>query len=479
MSTREPDALGHGRERQTEGEHSGLGSLGRRFVGPSRLGDNFSTNPARILAVGFLAAIGIGTLILMLPVASQPDGSAPFLTALFTSTSAVCVTGLIVVDTPEYWSIYGQAALLVLFQVGGFGILTGTSLAFLALTRKIGFRGRLMASAERQQQDAGQLKRVLAVALVVTVVVEAAAWVSITVTLLRDGYSVGSAVWRGLFHAVSAFNGAGFALWTDSVAGFATNGQMLMTIAIATIIGGIGVPVWLDARRERLRWTKYSLHTKLTLSGTIALLSAGFVALTISEWDNPDTLGALGVPGKLLGGFFASVTPRSAGFSTFDYGQADVETLLVTDALMFIGGGSASTAGGVKVGTFVLLMLVVWSEARGRDQLDAFARTVPSTVLRRAFSVAFLALVVVAFGTLTITASGPVGLEDALFEATSAFATVGLSTGITPDLDAAGQMTVIVLMYAGRVGLVTVALALAFRDRGRQYSYPEERPLVG
>jgi Trk-type K+ transport system membrane component len=446
---------------------------------PRRLRAGITTNPARLLALLFLVAITIGTAVLMLPASSQADGSASFLTALFTATSAVCVTGLIVVDTPTYWSTFGQTALLVMFQVGGFGILTGTSLAFLALTRRIGFRGRLLAEAEQQESDASQLKRVLSTAIVVTVAFELLAWLSISLDLIRSGYGSGAAAWEGLFHSVSAFNGAGFALYPDSLERFATDGWMLVTIAIATIVGGLGVPVWLDVRRAGLRWSRYNLHTKLTLSGTAALLAAGFIAFTSFEWDNEHTIGGLGIPGRLLGGFFASVTPRSLGFSTFDYGQAEVETLLVSDAFMFVGGGSASTAGGIKVGTFVLLMLVVWGEMRGRVEVDAFGRTVPSPILRRAFSLAFLALVAIALGTLAITVSSGFSLEESLFEAVSAFATVGLSTGITPGLAPAGQIAVIVLMYAGRVGLVTVALALAFRERERRYTFPEERPLVG
>lgn len=457
----------------------GLGSRSRVEPPPRPLRETLTTNPARVLALGFAVLITIGTAVLMLPASTASGESPPLLTALFTATSAVCVTGLTVVDTAGYWSGFGQVALLVMFQVGGFGILTGTAVAFLALTRRLGFRGRLMASAERQESDASSLRRVLIITATVTVVTETAVALSLFLALLDDGHDAASAAWRGLFHSVSAFNQAGFALWPDSLAGFGGDPWIILSVAVAILLGGIGVPVWMDVRRDGLRWRRYTLHTKLTLLGSAVLLVAGFAVLTASEWDNPATLGAHGVGGRLLDGFFASVTPRSGGFSTFDYGAAEIETLLVTDALMFIGGGSASTAGGIKVGTFVLLMLVVWSEMRGKTEVDAFARTVPDTVLKRAFSVAFLAIVVVSAGTLGIVLSGPFSFEDALFETLSAFATVGLSTGITPQLDDGGRIIVIVLMFVGRVGLVTVALALALREEARRFTYPEERPLVG
>lgn len=461
------------------GDEIGLGSRGRVEPATRPLRETLTTNPARVLALGFAVLISLGTAVLMLPVSTASGDSPPILVALFTATSAVCVTGLTVVDTAGYWSGFGQVALLVMFQVGGFGILTGTAVAFLALTRRLGFRGRLMASAERQESDASSLKRVLVITALVTLVTEAVIALALFLALLGDGYGPGSAAWRGLFHSVSAFNQAGFALWPDSLAGFAGDPAVILPIAVAILIGGIGVPVWMDVRRDGLRWRRYALHTKLTLVGSVVLLLAGFVVLTASEWDNAATLGAQGIDARLLDGFFASVTPRSGGFSTFDYGSAEIETLLVTDGLMFIGGGSASTAGGIKVGTFVVLMLVVWSEMRGKTEVDAFARTVPDTVLKRAFAVAFLAIVVVSAGTLGIVLSGPFAFEDALFESLSAFATVGLSTGITPQLDGAGKIIVIVLMFVGRVGLVTVALALALREETRRFTYPEERPLVG
>jgi len=457
----------------------GLGTAARREVSPSRLREGLAGNPARAIALAFLLVIGLGTLVLMLPAASADGSGAPPMTALFTAVSAVCVTGLVVVDTATYWSGFGQAVILALIQIGGLGILTGTSLAFLLLTRRLGFRGRLMTGAERQQTDQGQLRQVLLVAVGVTAAAEAVAWISITLRLLLDGYSLAGATWRGLFHSVSAFNNAGFALWSDNMIGFRTDAWMLTTIAVATIAGGLGVPVWQDLRRVGRRWSRYSLHSRITLGGTVVLLVIGFVAIAAVEWNNSGTLGAEGTGDRVLGAFFASVQPRTAGFNAMDYGEARVETLLVTQTLMLIGGGSASTAGGLKVGTFVVLMLVVWAEARGRDEVVAFGRSIPAVVLRRAFAIGFLALVAVSLGTLVIAATSTFEPEEAFFESVSAFATVGLSTGLTPELNTAGRLTCIVLMFAGRVGLVTVALALAFRERERRFTHPEGRPLIG
>ena len=461
-------------------DRGGLGTAARREVSPSRLREGFAGNPARAIALAFLLVIGLGALLLMLPAASADGSATSPMTALFTAVSAVCVTGLVVVDTATYWSGFGQAVILGLIQIGGLGILTGTSLAFLALTRRLGFRGRLMTGVERQQNDQSQLRQVLLVAVGVTVAVEALAWLSITLRLLSDGYSPAGAIWRGLFHSVSAFNNAGFALWSDNMVGFRTDAWMLMTIAVATIAGGLGVPVWQDLRRVgRRRWSRYSLHSRITLSGTVVLLVIGFVAIAVIEWTNSGTLGAEATGDRVLGAFFASVQPRTAGFNAMDYGEVRVETLLVTQTLMLIGGGSASTAGGLKVGTFVVLMLVVWAEARGRDEVVAYGRSIPAAVLRRAFAIGFLALVAVSLGTLVIAATSTFEPEEAFFESVSAFATVGLSTGLTPELGTAGQLTCIVLMFAGRVGLVTVALALAFRERERRFTHPEGRPLIG
>jgi potassium uptake TrkH family protein len=402
------------------------------------------------------------------------------LTAAFTSTSAVCVTGLIVVDTPAYWTQFGQVVILGLIQIGGFGIMTLASLLALLVARRLGLRGRLIAQTETGALRLGDVRRVLLGVAFFSFLFEATAAAVLALRLgLSYDYSAGSAAYQGVFTAVSAFNNAGFALWSDSLVGFVTDGWICVTIAFAIIAGGLGFPVWLELRRGLLTPRRWTLHTKLTLSLTGLLILVGFVAVLGFEWSNDATLGGLRGPGKLLASFFQGVTPRTAGFNSLDYGRMDDETLLVTDGLMFIGAGSASTGGGIKVTTFALLILMVWAEVRGEPEVNAFGRRIPATAQRQALGVAFLAINVVVICTLLLLVTNPFPLDQTLFEALSAFGTVGLSTGITADFSAFGQGILIFLMYFGRVGPLTLGVALALRERERRFRYAEERPIIG
>lgn len=437
-------------------------------------------SPRRLVVLGFMAAIAVGTLLLMLPVSRQGEGGAPLLVAFFTSTSAVCVTGHTVVDTPSYWSGFGEAVILGMFQIGGFGIMAAGALLILIAGRRIGLRGRLLAQSESRALAPADVRRVLAWLAVFTLTVEAATAAVLTLRL-RVGYdrSWGEAVWGGVFHAASAFNGAGFALQSDSLAAYASDAAMIVPIGLAVMVGGIGFPVILDLRRSLRAPSRWALHTKLTLLGSTVLLWGGTLLLGVFEWGNPGTLGSLDTTGRVLGAWFQSVSTRSAGLTTIDVGAMRDESWFLSDALMFIGGGSGSTAGGIKVGTAVVLVLIVVSEVRGGRPAQAFGRTIPVASLRQALSVAFVAVNVVTIGTLALMAMTPFGLGQCLFEVVSSFGIVGLSTGITAEVGAAGQVLLAVLMFLGRVGPLTLVTALAARERVRLYSYPEERPQVG
>jgi trk system potassium uptake protein TrkH len=437
-------------------------------------------HPARLIALAFAAAIVVGTLVLWLPISSSDPGSAPFLTALFTSTSAVCVTGLVVVDTPTYWTEFGQAAIMLLIQVGGFGIMSLTSLLALAVARRLGLRTRLVAQQEAGAAGLGEVRRVLLGVAVLSLAFEVVTATVLTLRLwLGYDYSFGSALWYGSFHAVSAFNNAGFSLWSDSLVGFVTDGWIIVPIAVAVICGGLGFPVWLELRRHVTTPATWSLHTKLTLSLTAGLLVLGMAAILVFEWSNAQTLGGLDTAGKLLAGFFQGVTPRTAGFNSLNYGEMEPESLLVTEMLMFVGGGSAGTAGGIKVATFAVLTLMVYSELRGDTSVNAFGRRIPPAAQRQALTVAFVALNAVVIGALLLMAMGPHDFSSSLFEAISAFGTVGLSTGITADLADGAKVVLIMLMFVGRIGPHTLGAALVLRERQRLYRYPEERPLIG
>jgi len=437
-------------------------------------------HPARLVPLAFLVAIVLGTALLMLPHARTGDDAVPFIVALFTATSAICVTGLVVTDTATYWSGFGQAIILALIQVGGFGIMSGATLLGLLVSRRLRLSTRLLAQAETRGLALGDIVDVLRLVLVVTIVVQSllALWL---VLALRFGHAEpwARALWKGVFHAVSAFNNAGFSTYPEGAARFATDALVLTPIMLGVVIGGIGMPVLHDLRKDVRHPARWSLHTKMTLLGTTVLLVLGFAATLAFEWTNPATLGAFDPATRLLHALFHSVMTRSGGFSAVPTDDLHDETIMVSYGLMLVGGGSAGTAGGIKVATFVVLLLIVWAEIRSERDAVAFHRRVSADVQRLAVTVALMAASMVGLGTLVLLSLTDLPLRDVLFEVISAFATVGLSTGITPDLPPAAQTVLVALMFMGRVGPVALATALALRSRTNPYRYPEERPIVG
>jgi potassium uptake TrkH family protein len=431
--------------------------------------------------LAFLLAITVGTILLTLPVSRAGAGHAPLVTALFTTTSAVCVTGLVVVDTPSYWSDFGQGVILALIQVGGFGIMTLATLLGLLVSRRLGLRSRLIAQAETHTLALGDVRSVLRRVALTMLACEAVIAVVLTLRFWTTyDYSLGDAAWHGIFHAISAFNNAGFALFSDSLIGFVSDWWICLAVAAGVIVGGIGFPVLFELRREWRHPRLWSTHTRITVIGTGILLGVGFLAILATEWANPRTLGPFGVPGKVLAAFFSGTMPRTAGFQSIDYAGVNLETIGITNVLMFIGGGSAGTAGGIKVTTFFLLAYVIWSEIKGETDVVVGRRRITDGAQRQALTVALLGVAVVAAGTLAIIGlTKGVRFEEVLFESISAFSTVGLSMNLTPTLPEPAQVVVVIMMYVGRVGTITVASALALSTRRRLYRYPEERPIVG
>lgn len=437
-------------------------------------------DPIRLIPLLFFAAILIGTALLSLPFATQDGVRAPLLTALFTATSAVSVTGLIVVDTPTYWSFFGQAAILAMFQIGGFGIMTAATLFGLMAGRGFGLRQRMATQVERSRLETGDAASVLKLVLGITLVVEAVVALVLAVRMTTlYAMPLDEAVWHGVFHSVSAFNNAGFSTHSDSVMGYQADPVILIPIMLAVVLTALGFPVMQDIRANRLRWRRWSLHTKITVGGTLGLLLSGFVAILAMEWGNPATLGPMGLGSKLLNAAFHSVMPRTAGFNSLDVGAFHDQTLMVNYILMFIGGGSAGTAGGIKITTFFVLFAIVLSEILGRRDAGLFQRRFGRAVERQALSVTVLAAALIFVATIWIASITTLPLEAILFETISAFSTVGLSTGITADLPPTGQLVIAVLMFVGRVGTITVATALALGGRERPYRYPEENLIVG
>ncbi|MDP4576061.1 potassium transporter TrkG [Qipengyuania sp. G39] len=437
-------------------------------------------DPVRLIPLLFAVAIAIGTALLMLPFASASGQATPLVTAFFTSTSAVAVTGLIVVDTATYWSWFGQVVILVLFQIGGFGIMTAATLFGLMAGRGFGLRERMATHVERNRLEVGDARSVLALVLKITIAVEAVV-AAILVARLMVSYDseFGPALWHGVFHAVSAFNNAGFSSYSDSVMGFQTDAVFLVPIMAAVIVTALGFPVMQDVRHKGVRWSQWTLHTKITVMGTAVLLLVGFGAILAKEWTNPDTLGPMSVGAKILNAGFHSVMPRTAGFNSLDVGAFRGETLLMNYVLMFIGGGSAGTAGGVKITTFFVLLAVVYSEVKGRRDASLFGRRFGHGIERQALTVFVAAATLIILASMYILAITRLPMEQVLFETISAFSTVGLSTGITADLPPSALVVLCALMFVGRVGTITVATALALGAEPQPFRYPEENPIVG
>ncbi|WP_435384197.1 TrkH family potassium uptake protein [Corynebacterium atrinae] len=439
--------------------------------------------PTTGVAMGFFGVILLGTVALMMPWASRSTPTS-FLDAFFTSTSATCLTGLITVDTATHWSLAGQITIMLLIQLGGLGFMTLASLLGLFLAGRLGLQQRLGASAEGRGVDLGEVSWVIRATILFTLLAEAVVTVVLAFRFhIGYGYSLGRSLWEGLFHAISSFNNAGFALYTDNVIGFAADAWVLLPLAFSLMVGGLGFPVLLEAyRRTRGRLLgfhprRWSLTARFTFVGTLFLTLSGTVLFAVAEWRG--AFAHLDSAEKILNAFFASVSPRTAGFNAVDYADFHPSTLLGTDFLMFIGGGSGGTAGGVKITTAAVLLAAIIAEVMGRDSVSVHGRSIEGRIIRQALAVLTAAVGMVALSTMAILFIAPQFTSDQiLFDVVSAFATVGLSTGITPNLPAPAQLILIVLMYAGRVGPLVLASALAGRSRPRQFEYPVERPFI-
>ncbi|WP_239167064.1 TrkH family potassium uptake protein [Catellatospora coxensis] len=437
-------------------------------------------HPTQVIVGGFAAAALAGTGLLSLPIATESGEPARFLDALFTATSAVCLTGLILVDSETHWSVAGELIIMLLIQAGGLGIMTMATLFAVALSGRMGLRARMLVQAETRTLQMTDLRRVVRNVVVLSLVSEAIlAAVLAGRFMLAYGESFGRSVYLGLFHSISAFNNAGFALWPDSVVRFNTDPWICLTLAVGVIVGGLGFPVLFELRHSWRRPKRWSVLTRLTLTLSAVLLVGGTVLLLATEGRNPRTLGDMSGADQLLNAFFAAVMPRSGGFNSIDIAAMYPSSWLAYDALMFIGGGSAGTAGGIKVTTFGLLAYVIWAELRGEPSVNVGRRRIPEQLHRQALTIALVGVGIVAGSTYLLLVLNPHPLDQVLFEVISAFATVGVSTGITAELNSVSHALLAVLMFVGRVGPLTLGTALALRAKTRHYELPEERPLVG
>ncbi|WP_241972720.1 TrkH family potassium uptake protein [Cryobacterium cryoconiti] len=437
-------------------------------------------HPAQVVVAGFAGAVLVGTVLLMIPIATPGPGGTSLLIAAFTATSAVCVTGLTLVDTATYWTPFGQVIILLLIQIGGFGIMTFASVLGLAVIRKMSLRSRMTAAAEVKSFGLEDVRGLVLGVVRISLIVEFIVAVLLTLRFSTGyGEPLGRAVWLGVFHSVSSFNNAGFALFSDNLISYATDPFICLPIAAAVILGGLGFPVIMQLRKHLRNPLKWSMNTRIVLVGTTTLLVAGTVYITGVEWNNPGTLGPLDWPSKLLVGFFQSVQTRTAGFNSLDIGAMDSASLLGMDVLMLIGGGPAGTAGGIKITTFAVLFFILLTEIRGEVAVNVFGKRLSRAVHRQAITIVLLAVAVITISTVALMLITDLGLDELLFEVISAFGTVGLSTGITASLPPAGQVILMLLMFIGRLGPMGFASALALRERPIAYEFPKERPIIG
>ena len=442
--------------------------------------DNFvSGSPARLALTVFALVIVLFTALLALPAASSAGTATPLHDALFTAVSAVCVTGLTVVSTATYWSGFGQVLILIAIQVGGLGILTLASLLALAVNKRLGVRGKLIAQEGMNTGRLGEVGRLLRIVISTAVVIELILALVLAPRFMILGEPPGTALWHSVFYSVSAFNNAGFTPHSDGLVPYEEDLWILVPLMVGVFIGSLGFPVIMVLLASGVLVRRWNLHTKLTVLVSVILLVLGALGWGAFEWYNDETIGGLSTGDKVLHAVFASVMTRSGGFNLVSMSDLDSSTLLITDMLMFAGGGSASTAGGIKVTTIAVMFLAIVAEARGDTDVRAFGRTVPQGALRVAISVVILGATLVATATAALLVITEETLEPVLFEVISAFATVGLSIGLSEVLPPEGKYVLSALMFAGRVGTITLAAALAVRQRNTLYHYPEERPIIG
>jgi trk system potassium uptake protein TrkH len=434
-------------------------------------------NPARLVPLVFFAVIMAGTILLMLPVSTTATGSAPFVTAIFVATSAVAVTGLTPVDTITYWSSFGHGTIFMLFHVGGFGIMSAATLLGLVVSRRLGLGRQLAVQTETRGIAPGDVRAVLLLVFVLGFAIEGIAAALLYAQMAYEGGHSWATLWHAVFLAGSAYTNSGFLSLEYGLSSADGAHLILIVCMCATFLGGLGLPVLHELRHSKT--ARWSLHLRLTLVGTAALFILGGLGTLAFEWSNTATLGSLPIGDKVLGAMFHSVNTRSGGLASFDTGAITEETMLISYALMLTGAGSASMGGGVKVTTVMILIIAMWSEMRGDSDTSAFGSRISPSTLREAITVTSLAVATLMIATMVLRALSDLPLNLLVFEAISAFGNVGLSMGITDDLSDPAKYVIILLMYLGRVGIVTVATGLALRQRRADFHYPEERPIVG
>lgn len=443
-------------------------------------------SPSQFLTLSFLGIITVGGALLSLPIAHAAGRSVSVLDAFFTSVSAVCVTGLIAVDTPVDFSVFGQLVVMLLIQAGGLGYMTVSTVLVAALGRTVTLQERITLQEALNAQDMEGLVRFAGTVLKLTLAFELTGALILTLWW-SSTLGAGTAAWFGLFHAVSAFNNAGFALWSDNLMSWRGDVVVNLVITVLIIAGGLGFFVWAELLSRHRRTVKLSVHTRLVLAATGALLVGGTVLLLALEWNNPRTLATLPLGEKVLAAWFQSVTTRTAGFNTLDIGAMTVPSLFVMMGLMFIGASPGSTGGGVKTSTFSITLAALWATVRGENDTVIYKRRLAPELVAKAFFVSLIAFVTMNSVAWVLLLTEGRDLLKTLFETTSAFGTVGLSMGengapvsLSAFFSPAGKCLIMLVMFIGRLGPLTLAIAVARRGAAQaKLRYPEGKILVG
>ncbi|GAA0718328.1 TrkH family potassium uptake protein [Clostridium malenominatum] len=441
---------------------------------------NLKLTPVQILAIGFAVVILTGAFLLNLPIATQSGERTPFIDSIFVATSATCVTGLVTVDTGTHWSYFGKTVIMFLIEIGGLGFMSFATLIALLLGKRITLKERLVMQEALNSYSIQGLVKMAQYVLMFTFSIQLGGALLLSTQFIPE-FGLGKGIYYSVFHSISAFCNAGFDLFGNfqSLTKYYDNHVIILTISSLIIIGGLGFYVWQEIYNFRgLR--KLSLHSKIALSVTGFLLLFGTILMFILEFNNPGTMKNMSFKGKVLSSIFASVTPRTAGFNSISTADMSTAGKFLTIILMFIGGSSGSTAGGIKVTTAGLLVLTVLSIVRGREDTEIYKKRISKDTIYKSLAITVISLGLVIFVTmvLSITETG-VSLEYLLYEATSAFATVGMTLGLTTELSFTGKAIIVFTMYAGRVGPLTLFLALSRRKVSNNIKYPEEKILVG
>ncbi len=440
-------------------------------------------NPTQIIPLVFLAIILLGTVLLSLPASSRSGESCGFLGALFTATSATCVTGLVLFDTWSQFSGFGQGVILGLIELGGLGFMSAASVVVFLLRRKVGLKQRMLMAQALSLNDMEGVVRLQKYVLFGSLGIQMMGAAVLFVRFLPE-WGVVTALWWGVFHAVSAFCNAGFDILGSVQPGanmivFNDDPVVCVTLMLLIVIGGLGFFVWEELVRVR-KWKQFSVYTRLVLLVSLVLILVGAAAFCLLEWNNPKTMGPMPIGQKILNGFFQSVTVRTAGFTSLNQGSLTDASKGISILMMLIGGSSGSTAGGIKTVTAVILFLFIWNRARGRQTVCVFKRSIHTDKVLDAVTIVSIMVILSLFGAVFISATSAVTFTDGLFESVSALATVGLTAGVTPTLSIPAQILMILYMYFGRVGVLTISLGFLMGDKAEErFRYAYTNVLIG